>query len=117
MVSKNDPDYLFEEYKEYTIASHKDNVAEKSINNLIIVYQTKHFPERRFIVGFDDSKMSGRRQSFAHNIEDAKNYIDWVTEVRQEKKSNRQSEENPKKAAEKQQPIQPRLMKRKGRRM
>lgn len=117
MISKNDPDYLFEEYKEYTIASHKDNVAEKSRNNLIIVYQTKQFPEYGFIVGLDDSKLSGRRQSFAHNMDDAKNYIDWVTEVRQGKKGNRQSEENPKIAAEKQKPIQSKQMKRKGRRM
>lgn len=85
MISKNDPDYIFEEYKEYTIVSHKDNVAEKSSNNLIIVYKTDNFPENGFIVGIDDSKLSGRRRSFANNIEDAKNYIDWVTEVRHEK--------------------------------
>lgn len=83
--SKNDPDYVFEEYRGYTIASHKNNVAEKNINNLIIVYRSDEFPNDGFIVGLDDSKLSGNRKTLPNNIEDAKSYIDWVVKSRQEK--------------------------------
>jgi len=95
MVKKDDPDYVFEEYKGHTIASHKNNVAEKDINNLIIVYRKEEFPEYGFIVGLDDSKMSGRRKSFPHNMEDAKSYIDWVVEVRQKKEAANLDKEKP----------------------
>lgn len=83
--SKNDPDYIFEEYNGYTIASHKNNVPERDINNLIIVYRTDEFPNYGFIIGLDDSKLSGRRKSVPNNMDDAKNYIDWVVEARQVK--------------------------------
>ncbi len=83
--SKNDPDYTFEEYNGYTIASHINNVAEKDINNLIIVYRSNEFPNYGYIIGFDDSKLSGGRKSFPNNMEDAKSYIDWVVKCRQEK--------------------------------
>lgn len=87
MISKNDPDYLFEEYKGHTIASHKNNVTEKHIGNLIIVYRTEEFPDYGFIIGLDDSKMSGNRQTFPHNMEDAKNYIDKAVKVRQKEEA------------------------------
>ena len=86
--SKNDLDYTFEEYRGYTIASHKNNVAEKDIYNLIIVYRSNEFPNYGYIVGLDDSKLSGGRKSFPHNMEDAKSYIDWVVKVRAEKAAN-----------------------------
>lgn len=85
MISKNDPDYIFEEYKGYTIASHKNNVVGKDIDNLTIVYRSDEFPNHGFIIGLDDSKLSGRRKSVPHNMEDAKAYIDWVVKVREEK--------------------------------
>ncbi|PWN64165.1 hypothetical protein [Chryseobacterium viscerum] len=86
MINSNDhPDYIFEEYNGYTIASHKDNVVGKDADNLIIVYRTDQFPNYGFIIGLDDSKLSGRRKSFPHNTEDAKTYIDWVVKARQEK--------------------------------
>ncbi|MDN3706686.1 hypothetical protein QW060_22245 [Myroides ceti] len=82
--SKNDPDYIFEEYKGYTIASHKNNVVGKDIDNLIIVYKSEEFPNHGYIVGLDDSKMSGYRKSLPNNIEDAKAYIDWAVKIREE---------------------------------
>lgn len=83
--SKNDPDYIFEQYSGYIIASHKKNVAEKNINNLIIVYHLDEFPNSGYIIGLDDSKLSGRRESFPNNLEDAKSYIDWTVKCCQEK--------------------------------
>ncbi|MBZ4190794.1 MULTISPECIES: hypothetical protein [Bacteroidota] len=85
MISKNDPNYIFEEYKGYTIASHKNNVVGKDIDNLTIVYRSDEFPNHGFIIGLDDSKLSGRRKSVPHNMEDAKAYIDWAVKVREEK--------------------------------
>lgn len=85
MINKNDPDYIFEEYKGYTIASHKNNIVEKDIDNLIIVYRSDEFPNLGFIVGLDDSKLSGRRKSVPNNMEDAKAYIDWVVKANQQK--------------------------------
>jgi len=82
LISKDDPDYVFEEYKDHIIATHKDNVAEKSLKNDILVFDKRYFPENGFIVGLDDSKLSGGRESFPVNIDDAKGYIDWVVEVR-----------------------------------
>ena len=85
MIKKDDPDYIFEEYKGHTIASHKNNVVGKDINNLIIVYRSDEFPNHGFIVGLDDSKLSGGRKSVPHNIDDAKGYIDWVVGIQQKK--------------------------------
>ena len=95
MISKDDPDYVFEEYKGHTIASHKNNVAEKNSDNLIIVYRTEDFPAYGFIIGIDDSKMSGRRKSFPHNMEDAKSYIDWVVDIRQQNEAAKLEKEKP----------------------
>ncbi|WP_217607291.1 hypothetical protein [Chitinophaga sp. GbtcB8] len=83
--SKNDPDFSFEEYKGFTIASHKNNTAEENLENLIIVYPPGEYPEHGYIVGLDDSKDSDGRRSVPCNLEDARNYIDWVTKCRQEK--------------------------------
>lgn len=85
MISKDDPDYIFEEYKGHTIASHKNNVVDKDINNLIIVYRSDEFPNHGFIIGLDDSKLSGSRKSVPHNIDDAKGYVDWVVGIQQKK--------------------------------
>jgi|GEM_PF-627065 len=86
MISSNsDPDYIFEQYKGYIIASHKENVIGKDIDNLFIVYRSEDFPDNGFIIGLDDSKLSGRRKSIPHNIDDAKGYIDWATNCRKEK--------------------------------
>lgn len=85
MIKKNDPDYIFEKYNGYTIASHKNNVAGKDIDNLIIVYRSNDCPNHGFIIWLDDSKLSGRRKSVPHNMDDAKAYIDWVVKARQEK--------------------------------
>ena len=83
--SKNYPNYIFEEYKGYTIASHKNNVVGKDMGNLIIVYRTNGFPNQGFIIGRDDSKLSAQRKSVAHNLDDARVYIDWTVKVREEK--------------------------------
>ncbi|GGE19441.1 hypothetical protein [Sphingobacterium faecium] len=72
------PIYILEEYRGHIIASHKNNVPEKSTDNLIITYRKEDFPEYGYIVGLDDSKMSGRRKAFPHNMDDAKGYIDWL---------------------------------------
>ncbi|MDX3913936.1 MAG: hypothetical protein QHC79_10405 [Pseudosphingobacterium sp.] len=85
MISKNDPDYIFDEYKGHIIASHKNNVVGRDIDNLIIVYHSDDFPNHGFIIGLDDSKMSGRRKSVPHNMDDARAYIDWVVDIRQKK--------------------------------
>ena len=90
MISKDDPDYIFEEYKGHTIASHKNNVASKDINNHIIVYRSDEFPNHGFIIGHDDSKLSGQRKSVPHNMDDAKGYIDWVIGVQQKKAETKQ---------------------------
>lgn len=76
--SLNNPDYIFEEYNGYVIASHKNNIQERHIDNLIIVYKKEEFPDYGCIVGLDDSKLSGRRKMEANNLEDAKVYIDWL---------------------------------------
>lgn len=96
--SKDDPNYIFEEYKGYIIASHKDNVAEKDINNLIIVYHSNEFPDYGYIVGLDDSKLSENRKSFPHNIDDAKAHIDWVVKIRQERSNNKVEIPRPRKS-------------------
>lgn len=81
MISKNDPDYVFDEYKGYLIASHKNNVLQKSIENIIIVYDKLEFPDYGFYIGLDDSKGIGYREMDPVNIEDARSYIDWLSEV------------------------------------
>lgn len=81
MISKNDPDYVFEEYKGYLIACHKNNVLQKSIENIIIVYDKLDFPDYGFYIGLDDSKRTGYRKMEPINIEDARSYIDWLSEV------------------------------------
>lgn len=93
MINKDDPDYIFEEYKGHTIASHKNNVVGKDIDNLIIVYRSDEFPNHGFIIGLDDSKLSGQRKSVPHNMDDAKGYIDWVVGV-QQKKAETKPEKN-----------------------
>ncbi|MCT3744692.1 hypothetical protein HZQ79_08035 [Elizabethkingia anophelis] len=93
--SQNDPDYVFEEYKGYIIASHKNNVVGKDIDNVIIVYKSDEFPGHGFIIGLDDSKLSGRRKSEPNNIDDAKAYIDLAVKIREEKAKNIKPE-NPK---------------------
>lgn len=96
--SQNDPDYIFEEYNGYTIASHKNNVVGKDADNLIIVYRSDKSPDYGFIIGLDDSKLSGRRKSVPHNSEDAKAYIDWVVKARQEKPVIKQESIKPQKS-------------------
>lgn len=81
ILSKEDPDYVFQEYKGHIIASHINNVSGKSINNLILVYSSEDFPNFGFIVGLDDSKSSGNRKSLPNSLEDAKDYIDWKIEL------------------------------------
>ncbi|WP_199117819.1 hypothetical protein [Pedobacter sp. ASV28] len=105
MISKNDPDFILEEYKGYTIASHKSNVAKKDVNNFIVVYQPNAFPENGFIIGLDDSKSSGRRKTLPHNMEDAKRYVDCVLKVRQQNEIAQPKKDNPS------------VIKRKGRRL
>lgn len=91
-ISKEDPDYVFHGYKGHIIASHINNVSEKSINNLLLVYSSEDFPNHGFIVGLDDSKSSGNRKSLPNNLEDAKDYIDWKVELT--KKQNQQEPMN-----------------------
>jgi hypothetical protein len=86
MISTNDPDYIIEEYKGRIIASHKNNVTEKSIENVIIVYDKLDFPDYGFYIGLDDSKSLGYRSMEPVNMEDARSYIDWLSEVTKEKK-------------------------------
>lgn len=85
IISKNSSDFIFEQYKGHIIASHKNNVEGEDIDNLIIVYRSDDFPNHGFIVGLDDSKLSGGRKSVPHNIDDAKAYIDWVVDIRNKK--------------------------------
>jgi|GEM_PF-837811 len=89
--SKNDPDYIFAEYKGHIIASHKNNVVGKDIDNLLIVYRSDEFPNHGFIIGLDDSKLSGRRKSVLHNMDDARAYIDWVVDIHQKQAENKQN--------------------------
>lgn len=84
-ISKDNPDYVFEEYKGYTIASSKGNVAERNLDNFIIVFKAEDFPAHGFVIGLDDSKRSGGRKLVPVNIEDAKSYIDWAIKCREEK--------------------------------
>lgn len=84
VTSRNDPDFVFEDYKGYIIASHKDNVPKQDINNLVIVYSAKDFPDHGYIVGIDDSKDYGYRKAIPNNIQDAKDYINWAIEARKE---------------------------------
>lgn len=53
--SKDDPNYIFEEYKGYIIASHKNNVRQPHVDNLILVYKKEDFPDYGYIIGLDDS--------------------------------------------------------------
>jgi len=95
--SKDNSDYVFEKYKGYIIASHKNNVAEKDMNNLIIVYRPDEFPDYGYIIGLDDSKIHGNRKSFPHNIGDAKAHIDWVLKTRQERNKKKVEISKPRK--------------------
>ncbi|WP_353148489.1 hypothetical protein [Chryseobacterium sp.] len=81
MIEKDDPDYIIEEYKGQIIAIHKNNVSQKSIDNIIIVYDKLDFPDYGFYIGLDDSKSIGYRKMEPVNMDDAKNYIDWLSEV------------------------------------
>lgn len=81
MISKNDPDYIIEEYKGRIIASHKNNVPHKSVDNIIIVYDKLDFPDYGFYIGLDDSKNIGYRKMEPVNMEGARSYIDWLSEV------------------------------------
>lgn len=81
MISKNDPDYIIDEYKGRIIASHKNNVPHKSVDNIIIVYDKLDFPDYGFYIGLDDSKNIGYRKMEPVNMEDARSYIDWLSEV------------------------------------
>ena len=81
MISTNDPDYIIEEYKGRIIASHRNNVPQKSIDNVIIVYDKLDFPDYGFYIGLDDSKSSGYRKMEPVNMEDARSYIDWLSAV------------------------------------
>ncbi|AZB25105.1 MULTISPECIES: hypothetical protein [Bacteroidota] len=85
MIAKDDPDYIIEEYKGRIIASHKSNVSQKSMDNIIIVYDKLDFPDYGFYIGLDDSKNIGYRKMEPVNMEDARNYIDWLSEVTNKK--------------------------------
>lgn len=58
MIANDDPHYIIEEYKGQIIASHKYNVSQKSIDNIIIVYDKLDFPDYGFYIGLDDSASS-----------------------------------------------------------
>ncbi|UMQ43134.1 hypothetical protein MKS83_05440 [Chryseobacterium sp. Y16C] len=85
MIAMDDPDYIIEEYKGRIIASHKSNVSQKSMDNIIIVYDKLDFPDYGFYIGLDDSKNIGYRKMEPVNMEDARNYIDWLSEVTNKK--------------------------------
>ncbi|RQO35321.1 hypothetical protein DBR39_18555 [Chryseobacterium sp. KBW03] len=85
MIAKDDPDYMIEEYKGRIIASHKNNVSQKSMNNIIIVYDKLDFPDYGFYIGLDDSKSAGYRKMEPVNMDDARSYIDWLAEVTNKK--------------------------------
>ncbi|MEE6126052.1 hypothetical protein V2E39_01490 [Chryseobacterium arthrosphaerae] len=85
MIAKDDPDYIIEEYKGRIIASHKNNIPEKSVDNVIIVYDKLDFPDYGFFIGVDDSKSTGSRKMEPVNMEDARIYIDWLSEVTNKK--------------------------------
>ncbi|MDQ1805070.1 hypothetical protein RAH57_13815 [Chryseobacterium sp. CKR4-1] len=85
MIAKDDPDYIIEEYKGRIIASHKNNVSQKSMDNIIIVYDKLDFPDYGFYIGLDDSKSIGYRKMEPVNMQDARNYIDWLSEVTNKK--------------------------------
>lgn len=85
MILKNDPDYVIEEYKGSIIASHKNNKMEKDVTNIIIVYDKEDFPEHGFLIGLDDTKMSGPRKMYPVNREDAISYIDWYATLKETK--------------------------------
>ncbi|RYE51683.1 MAG: hypothetical protein EOP48_17880 [Sphingobacteriales bacterium] len=87
LVSRNDPDYIFQEYKGFLIACHKDNVAEESNNNRIIVFLPDDFPNQGYIVGLDDSKTFGQRVMTPVNIKIAEDYVDWLVQCKQTRKS------------------------------
>ncbi|AZA82407.1 hypothetical protein C1637_08585 [Chryseobacterium lactis] len=85
MIAKDDPDYVIEEYKGRIIASHKNNVSQKSMDNIIIVYDKLDFPDYGFYIGLDDSKSAGYRKMEPVNMDDARSYIDWLAEVTNKK--------------------------------
>ncbi|HCD9234113.1 TPA: hypothetical protein NEG48_001086 [Elizabethkingia anophelis] len=86
-ISKDHPDYTFEKYEGYIIASHKNNSVERHVNNLNIVYRAKDFPEYGYLVGLDDTKLSGPKKMEPNNLEDAKDYIDSLIASQQEKQN------------------------------
>ncbi|WP_312715416.1 hypothetical protein [Sphingobacterium multivorum] len=85
MIAKGDPDFIIEEYKDRIIASHKNNVSQKSMDNIIIVYDKLDFPDYGFYIGLDDSKSAGNRKMEPVNMDDARSYIDWLSEVTNKK--------------------------------
>ncbi|SPZ94998.1 Uncharacterised protein [Sphingobacterium multivorum] len=55
------------------------------MDNIIIVYDKLDFPDYGFYIGLDDSKNIGYRKMEPVNMEDARNYIDWLSEVTNKK--------------------------------
>lgn len=63
-------------YKGYSILSSLNNVPGKHADNVFIVCTA----DTSFIIGLDDSKSTGYRTTAPTDLEDAINYIDWITE-------------------------------------
>lgn len=93
--SKNYSDFIFEEYNGHVIASHRNNKAERDINNLIIVCRLEDLMEHGVIIGLDDSKQSGSKVSVPNNMEDAKAYVDSVARPRQQNSIGQKQRELP----------------------
>jgi hypothetical protein len=66
------------EYKGCTILAGVGNRPEAHVDNVFIVERDGS----SFIVGLDDSKSCGYRQSLPNGLEDAIGYVDWLTRER-----------------------------------
>lgn len=66
--------YVIEEYQGMKI------VVPEPESECHMIYDPEH--DTIFILGLDDSKRNGYRESHSTTVQDGRNYLDWITEVR-----------------------------------
>jgi hypothetical protein len=75
--------YIPMEYKGYTILAATTNKPGRDIDNIFVI----RTEDTAYIVGLDDSKMNGYRVSLPNSLEDAINYIDWITRDKEQEQT------------------------------
>jgi hypothetical protein len=61
---------------EVEVENYKGKIITQDGNVIQVIDPEK---DTRFIIGLDDSKTCGHRVSYPATVQDARNYIDWIT--------------------------------------